>query len=53
MSRSIFEVIEYEKKMPAKIFITSIEQSYYHWHFDYEFLLVFKKDHFKFQAARK
>jgi len=42
MSRSIFEVIEYEKKMPAKIFITSIDQSYYHWHFDYEFLLVLK-----------
>jgi len=42
MSRSIFEVIEYEKKMPAKIFITSIEQSYFHWHFDYEFLLVLK-----------
>ncbi len=42
MDSYIYEVIEHDAKFPAKIFITSIEKSSYHWHFDYELLLVLK-----------
>lgn len=42
MKKSIFEIIEYERRMPAKVFITSIDKSSYHWHYDYELLVVLK-----------
>lgn len=42
MSSYIYEAIEHDKKFPAKIFVTSIGLSSYHWHYDYELLLVLK-----------
>jgi len=42
MSSYIFEVIEHEEKYPAKVFVTSIEHSTFHWHYDYELILVLK-----------
>lgn len=44
MSTFIFEAIEHGRKCPAKTFITSIEHSSYHWHYDYELILVLKGD---------
>lgn len=42
MNSYIFETIEYEKKIPAKVFITSISKSDFHWHYEYELILVLK-----------
>lgn len=42
MNSYIYEAIEHGTKFPAKIFITSIGQSTYHWHYDYELILVLK-----------
>ncbi|MBH1941970.1 helix-turn-helix transcriptional regulator [Mobilitalea sibirica] len=42
MNSYIFETIDHGIKFPAKIFVTSIEQSSYHWHYDYELILVLK-----------
>ncbi|NOW05430.1 helix-turn-helix domain-containing protein [Clostridium beijerinckii] len=42
MSSYIFETIEHEEKYPAKVFVTSIEHSSFHWHYDYELILVLK-----------
>lgn len=42
MNSYIFENIDHGIQFPAKIFVTSIEQSSYHWHYDYELILVLK-----------
>lgn len=42
MNSYIYEAIEHGNKFPAKIFVTSIGQSTYHWHYDYELILVLK-----------
>jgi AraC-like DNA-binding protein/mannose-6-phosphate isomerase-like protein (cupin superfamily) len=42
MSSYIYEAIEHDKRFPAKIFTTSIGKSSYHWHYDYELMLVLK-----------
>lgn len=42
MNSYIYEAIEHGIKFPAKIFITSISQCSYHWHYDYELILVLK-----------
>lgn len=41
MSSYIYEIIEHETGEP-NIFITSIGHSSYHWHYDYELILVLK-----------
>lgn len=40
MNTFIYEIIEHDKNFPAKVFITSIGRSCYHWHYDYEIMLV-------------
>ncbi|MBP2630375.1 MAG: AraC family transcriptional regulator [Firmicutes bacterium] len=42
MSVYLFEIIEHEEKYKAKIFVTSIEHSSFHWHYDYELILILK-----------
>lgn len=42
MCSYIFEAIEHGSKCPVKVFITSIDHSSYHWHYDYELILVLK-----------
>lgn len=42
MSSYIYEAIEHDKRFPAKIFTVSIGNSSYHWHYDYELMLVLK-----------
>lgn len=42
MNSYIFETIEHHKENPAKIIITSIDHSDYHWHYDYELIMVIK-----------
>lgn len=42
MSSYIYEAIEHDKRFPAKIFTVSIGISSYHWHYDYELMLVLK-----------
>lgn len=42
MESYIFEAIEMEKEYPAKIFIASIDRSDFHWHYEYELILVLK-----------
>ncbi|MDR2792530.1 MAG: AraC family transcriptional regulator [Treponema sp.] len=37
---SLFEKIEHKRSYPAKIFITMLDSSKLHWHYDYELLLV-------------
>jgi len=37
-----YEAIECDKNIPANVFITSIEKSSFHWHFEYELILVLK-----------
>jgi len=39
---SIYENIDHQKCYPARIFITQINESVFHWHYDYELLLVLK-----------
>jgi AraC-like DNA-binding protein/mannose-6-phosphate isomerase-like protein (cupin superfamily) len=39
---SIFEKIDHDRSYPAKIFITALDSSRLHWHYDYELLLVLK-----------
>jgi AraC-like DNA-binding protein len=38
----LFENIEHEERYKAKIFVTSIEHSSFHWHYDYELILILK-----------
>lgn len=42
MKSLIFENIDYNKSYQAKVFITSLETSVFHWHYDYEIILVLK-----------
>lgn len=42
MNSYIFEAIEHGRKFPINAFITSINHSSYHWHYDYELILVLK-----------
>lgn len=42
MKTYMYEAIEHDINFPAKIFTTSIGKSYYHWHYDYELLVVLK-----------
>jgi AraC-like DNA-binding protein len=39
---SIYEKIDHKQSYPAKIFITRLESSRLHWHYDYELLVVLK-----------
>lgn len=42
MNSYIFETIEHHKENPAKVIITSIDHSDFHWHYDYELIMVIK-----------
>lgn len=42
MNSYIFENIVHHKENPAKVIITSIDHSDYHWHYDYEIVMVVK-----------
>lgn len=42
MESYIFESIEHQKELPIKVFMTSIDSSCFHWHYDYEIVLVLK-----------
>lgn len=42
MEYFVYENIEHEERCPVNIFITSIEVSRFHWHYDYELMLVLK-----------
>lgn len=42
MDVSVFEPIEHNDLVPAKVFVTGMESSNYHWHYDYELLVVLK-----------
>jgi len=42
MESYIFEYIEHQKELPIKVFFASIDSSSYHWHYDYELMLVLK-----------
>lgn len=42
MSIYLFENIEHKERYKAKIFIASIEHSSFHWHYDYELILILK-----------
>lgn len=42
MDSYIFEAIEMEKEYPAKVFVASIDRSDFHWHYEYEMILVLK-----------
>jgi AraC-like DNA-binding protein/quercetin dioxygenase-like cupin family protein len=42
MNTYMYEAIEHDKNFPAKVFTTSIDKSTYHWHYDYEIMLVLK-----------
>lgn len=42
MCSYIFEAIEHGSQCPIKVFITSIGHSSFHWHYDYELILVLK-----------
>ena len=42
MKNYIFEAIEQGEQYPVKAFVASIEHSSFHWHYDYELILVLK-----------
>lgn len=42
MEYYMYETIEHGEKCPVNIFITSIDVSRFHWHYDYEIILVLK-----------
>lgn len=42
MSLYIFETVELKNQYPANIFITSIGNSSFHWHYEYELIIVLK-----------
>lgn len=42
MTDSVYEPIEHGRLMPAKVFLTGIDRSRYHWHSDYELVLLLK-----------
>jgi AraC-like DNA-binding protein len=37
---SVFEKIEHQRQVPAKVFITQVESCRLHWHYDYELLVI-------------
>lgn len=39
---SLYEQIDHSDILPAKVFVTSIENSGFHWHNDVEIILVLK-----------
>lgn len=39
---SIFESVDHNRSFPAKIFVTQINQCDFHWHYDYEMILILK-----------
>ena len=42
MSRYTFETIEYKRNSHVKAFLASIQSSQFHWHYEYELLIVLK-----------
>ena len=42
MNTYIYEAIKHDNNFPARVFTTSIGRSSYHWHYDYELMLVLK-----------
>lgn len=42
MTGSVYEPIEHSRLMPAKVFLTGLSRSRYHWHDDYEMVLLLK-----------
>jgi Transcriptional regulator containing an amidase domain and an AraC-type DNA-binding HTH domain len=38
----LFENVEHEERYKTKIFVTSVEHSSFHWHYDYELILILK-----------
>ena len=42
MCSYIYEAIEHGNNHPVKVFMTSIDYSNFHWHYDYELILVLK-----------
>ncbi len=42
MESYVYEAIEHGERCPVNVFITSIEISRFHWHYDYELMLVLK-----------
>lgn len=41
-NKSIYESIQYMTHSSAKVTVMSIRSSAYHWHYDYEFIVVLK-----------
>ena len=39
---SVFETVNHNKAFPAKIFVTQISRCAFHWHYDYEIILILK-----------
>jgi len=39
---SVFETVSHNKAFPAKIFMTQISRCAFHWHYDYEIILILK-----------
>ncbi|WP_320163925.1 AraC family transcriptional regulator [uncultured Trichococcus sp.] len=42
MCSYIYEAIEHGNNRPVKVFVASIDHSKFHWHYDYELILVLK-----------
>lgn len=42
MNEYNYEFVKYDEGYSAKIFITSVEHSKFHWHYEYEFVFVMK-----------
>lgn len=42
MSSYIFETVEFKNQYPVNAFITSIQSSSFHWHYEYELIVVVK-----------
>ncbi|HIT90087.1 MAG TPA: cupin domain-containing protein [Candidatus Merdenecus merdavium] len=42
MSRYTFESIEYENQGKIRTFVTMIQSSNFHWHYEYELIVVLK-----------
>lgn len=42
MSSYIFENVEFKNQYPVNAFVTSIQSSSYHWHYEYEMIAVLK-----------
>lgn len=39
---SVFENVDHNKSFPAKIFVTQVSRCAFHWHYDYEIILILK-----------